>query len=347
MPYFIVASYAVVLALSVAISGYLSYEGLLRSAHEITLPLVLFLMTIIFSMDATISYFRSSERSYRLPIAIWAVAAFFSIASNFNFLYSNFMRDDVIQSTLAEQITVFRNDVGATRQALLSTQTARVAVAQQTNLEVEFDNLLTQINDPLRPGCGEECRIHMAEIERLLGRSVTNLAVPPIGSDPDVVNDWYTRYRATAEEVLDLSLRVTDAPAIFALVGRIDEALIEYDSVARLLANRDGLRALPEMSNLSTDIEREANELLPAGVSVKHETIDPTLGRLGEIVYAFQNGFGDMPNPVATAVSLILASVVDLLPFLLSFALFGRGRLERPQRKPGTLRDRAGRTIIE
>lgn len=345
MPYFIVVSYAVVLVLSVAISGYLSYEGLLLSAHEITLPLVVLLMTIIFSMDATISYFRSTERSYRLPILIWAVAAFFSIASNFNFLYSNFMRDDVIQSTLAEQITVFRSDIGATRHALVSTKTARFAVEQRTDLEVEFDNLFEQINDPLRPGCGEECRSHMTEIERILGRSVTNLAVPPIGSDPDIVNNWYTRYRSTAEEILEHSLGTTNAPAIFALAGRIDSALLEYDSVARLLVNKDGLSALPEMSNLSQDIEREANELLPEGVSVKHETIDPTLGRLGEIVYAFQNGFGEMPNPVATAMSLVLASVVDLLPFLLSFALFGKGRLERSGRKR---RDGAGRgTIVE
>ncbi|MXX91801.1 MAG: hypothetical protein F4213_21675 [Boseongicola sp. SB0677_bin_26] len=345
MPYLIVVSYAAILGLSVAISGYLSYEGLLRSAHEITLPLVVFLMTIIFSMDATISYFRSTERSYRLPIFIWAVAAFFSIASNFNFLYSNFMKDDVIQSTLAEQITVFRSDIGATRQVLASTETVRFAVEQRTDLKVEFDNLSEQINDPLRPGCGEECRGHMAEIERILGRSVTNLAVPSIGSDSETVSDWYDRYRATAEETLENLLGKTSAPAIFALTRRIDNALLEYDSVARLLANKDGLSALPEMSSLSQDIEREANELLPQGVSVKHETIDPTLGRLGEIVYAFQNGFGEMPNPLATAMSLVIASVIDLLPFLLSFALFGKGRLERSGHKRRERVDRG--TIVE
>ncbi|MDE0112639.1 MAG: hypothetical protein OXN84_10195, partial [Albidovulum sp.] len=104
MPIFIVISYAVILILSVVISGYLSYEGLLRTAEEITLPLVVFLMTVILAMDATISYFRSSERSYRLPIVIWMVAAFFSIASNFNFLYSNFMRDDVTENTVTRQI---------------------------------------------------------------------------------------------------------------------------------------------------------------------------------------------------------------------------------------------------
>lgn len=87
MPTFIISIYAVILTLGVSISGYLSYEGLLRTASEITLPLVVLLMAIIFVMDATISYFRTTERRYMLPLLIWMVAAFFSIASNFNFLY--------------------------------------------------------------------------------------------------------------------------------------------------------------------------------------------------------------------------------------------------------------------
>ena len=58
-----------------------------------------------------LAIFRSSERSYRLPIVIWLVAVFFSIASNFNFLYSNFMRDDVTETTVTKQIEIFRNDL--------------------------------------------------------------------------------------------------------------------------------------------------------------------------------------------------------------------------------------------
>ena len=344
MPIFIVCSYAVILVLSVLISGYLSYEGLLRTANEITLPLVVFLMTVILVMDATISYFRSSERSYRLPIVIWLVAVFFSIASNFNFLYSNFMRDDVTETTVTKQIEIFRNDLVETRERLADTDAMRRATSMRTDLALEFDNLYNQVEDPLRPGCGEECRGHMAEVERILGRSVTNLAVPPIGSNPDVVEDWYDRYRSVAEEILAVSLRTTNAPALMALIGRIENALLEYNTATRVMSSKGGLEALSGMSDLSLDIEREANALLQEGKTVTHRDIDPTLGRLGEIVYAFQNGFGEMPNPMATFVSSVLASVIDLIPFLLSFALFGKGRLERQIRR-GT-RDRSGRTVI-
>ncbi len=346
MPAFIILSYASILVLAVTISGYLSYHGLLQSAGEVTLPLVVFLMAIILTMDATISYFRSGEKRYRLPVFIWFVAAFFSVASNFNFLYSNFMREDVTQATVTRQVEVFRDDLVKTRAALAGLESVRYATTLRKDLTVELTNLRDQINDPLRPGCGEECRSHMAEIERILGDSITNLAVPPIGSDLSVVNDWYERYKSAAEAILSTVLHTTDTPAVEALARRIDDALLEYDSAARVLISKGGLDALPEMSDISLDIEREANALLPEDGKVSHSNIDPTLGRLGEIVYAFQNGFVERPNLMATFVSLILASVVDVLPFLLSFALFGKGRLEKNVRT-GIARGSGERRIIE
>lgn len=345
MPVFIVSFYAVVLLLAALISGYLSYEGLYRTAEEMTLPLVVFLMAVILMMDATISYFRSSERSYHLPVAIWIVAAFFSVSSNFNFLYSNFMLDDAANDAVTKQIAIFRNDLVETRGGLTDLDDVRVASMSRTNLALELDNLYRQIKDPLRPGCGEECQGHMAQVERILGRSVTDLAVPPIGSSPDVVEDWYTRYRSAAEDILATSLQTTNAPMIEALIARIEDALQNFSTAKRVLRSAGGLEALSSMSELSLEIEREANALLPENVPVNHQDIDPTLGRLGEIVYAFQNGFGEMPNPVATSISIVLASVIDLIPFLLSFALFGKGRLER-QVKIGVPRGQGRRRVI-
>ena len=345
MPIFIILAYALILVLGVGISGYLSHEGLLRTADEITLPLVVLLMAIILVMDATISYFRSNERRYLLPLFIWAVAAFFSIASNFNFLYTNFMRDDVTRSTVTRQVAVFRDNLVTTRTTLLGLRQVRLAQELRADLQVELENLYGQINDPLRPGCGAECRTHMAQIERILARGITNLAVPGIGTDMAVVNGWYTRYRAAAENILEVTIQETGAPPIEQLVDRIDAALLEYEGPGRVLATKGGLEALADMSALSLDIEREANALLAEEDRIAHQDIDPSLGRLGEIVYAFQNGFFEMPNPMASFVSLVLASVVDVLPLLLSFALFGKGRLEKTI-KTGTSRGAGGRRVI-
>ena len=345
MPVVIVAIYAIVLILGVSISGYLSYEGLLKTAKEVTPVLVVFIMAVILMADMTISYFRTTERKYGYVVVVWCIAAFVSIGSNFNFLYSNFMRDDVTEATVAEQIQTLRDDLVETRVALISLEAMQFASEMQADLRAELDNLRSQINDPLRPGCGEECRSHMTNVERILGKQITNLAVPSIGSDSDVVEDWFNRYSAAAIDMLNTSLSSTQYPALEHLLNRIDGLLLEYDSSSRILANKGGLDALPRMSALSFDIEREANALLPEDKKVNHTYIDSTLGRLGEIVYAFENGFGAMPNPMATFTSLFFASIIDILPFFLSFVLFGKGRLEKNV-KTGVPRNAGGRRIV-
>ena len=342
----IISTYALILILGVSISGYLSYEGLLRTAGEITLPLVILLMAIIFVMDATISYFRTTERSYRLPLFIWAVAAFFSIASNFNFLYSNFMREDVTKDTVTEQLAIFRDDLVDTKSNLAELDLVKRSDEVESDLLVELRSLKDQINDPLRPGCGQECRAHMAEIERILGREITNLAVPGIGSRMEVVNDWYVRYGNSAKEMLLVSQQDSGVTDIRGLMRDIDNHLEAFDSPERVLSSKGGLEALADMSTISLDVERRANSFTTTDRYVDHAYIDPSLGRLGEIVYSFENGFNDMPNPIATFGALVLASVVDILPLLLSFALFGRGRLEKEAKPNRNSRDPSGRRIV-
>lgn len=346
MPPVIVAFYGIIVALSVGISGYLSYKGLERTAGEVTLPLVAFLMIIIFTMDMIISYYRSTGRkAWVSALAIWSIAAFFSIASNFNFLYTNFMREDVMKSTVSEQLQVFRDDLVETRSTLLEREPYQQAMQAQTDLKVELDNLHRQVTDPLRPGCGEECRGHLQKIEEILGRPITNLAIPPIGSNPETVAEWYQRYRAAAEDQLDTLLQSTQYATITSLNQRINEVLLEFPNTDRVIAQKGGLEALSEMATISDEVMRRANAVLPEGAKVKHDPIDPSLGRLGEIVYSFQNGFGAMPNPMATLLSLIMASVVDILPLLVAFVLFGPGRLERPE-QTRALRAKGGRRVI-
>jgi hypothetical protein len=346
MPLMLIGLYGLIVALSVGISGYLSYGGLVTTAGEITFFLVLFLMLIIFSMDMAISYYRAAgKRVWIFALFIWSIAAFFSIASNFNFLYTNFMRDDVAATTVAAQLQVFRDDLVETRQTLLAQAAYQQALTAQKNLSVELDNLREQISDPLRPGCGEECRIHLAKVQEILGSSITNLAIPPLGSREEVVDDWYARYRGAAENMLDTLLASTQYSEITILTRKIDDALLDFSDSERVIGQKGGLAALSQMSSLSDDVMRQANAILADGGDVQHTSIDPSLGRLGEIAYSFQNGFVEMPNRTATVLSLIMASIVDVLPLLIAFALFGKGRLERPEKDKAD-RGSGGRRVI-
>lgn len=346
MPIVIIILYACILLLSIGISGYLSYHGLLTTANEITLPLVIFLMTVILAMDLAISYYRSVGRPiWIFAMGIWSVAAFFSIASNFNFLYTNFMREEVAAETVADQLGVYRDDLVSTRAILLELDPVQQARQAQTDLAVELDNLYRQIGDPLRPGCGERCQQHLQEIQSILGQPITDLAIPPVGSDPEVVQEWYDRYRAAAEDQLETRTTATRYSEVTMLARQIDEYLVEFSNPRQVISEKGGLDALAELSNTSRDVEREANTLLSEGQIIEHTPIDPALGQLGEIVYSFQNGFVDRPNPMATTLSMIMASIVDVLPLLIAFALFGKGRLERPVKSTAD-RGRGGRKVF-
>lgn len=335
MPLIIVVAYGFIAILAVAISGILSYKGLLSTAHEITLPLVVFIMSIVLVMDYTISYFRSTDRRIFLPIVIFFIAAFFSMASNFNYLYTNFMRDDVTHATVSSQLAIFRDDLVNTRSQILSMRTIEDANEKRTRLDLELENLRNQSSDPLRPGCGERCRQHMENIQQIIGTPITEIAIPQLGTDPQTLQDWLTRYSAAVDEAFVTSLGNTAVPALNRLADRIQTTLNDFSTAEAVIESRGGLRSLEDMRNISDDYEREANALLPETMAVDHQDIDPTLGRLGEIAYSFENGFLERPNLVATMLSLFLASVVDLLPFMLSFALFGPGRLERNVQKTG------------
>lgn len=69
-----------------------------------------------------------------------------------------------------------------------------------------------------------------------------------------------------------------------------------------------------------------------------------TLGRLGEIVYSFQNAFGELPNPLATVISAILSIVVDVIPVFFALAAFSRESTS--SYRPARTRGPAG-TVLE
>ena len=121
------------------------------------------------------------------------------------------------------------------------------------------------------------------------------------------------------------------------LMADIDTELERFDGSAVELASQ-GMRALSSLSDASAQVLREANALLPDSAGVTHTAIDTTLGRLGEIAYSFRNAFVQMPNALATFLSLIIGAVVDLFPVafaLVAFTPQRGGRHTHSQRKRG------------
>jgi hypothetical protein len=308
----------------VGISAYLSYYGYLTSFGALALPFTIVLAIGLFGADILIQQSRVNGQSMVPGVAFWVLIAFFSASSNFNYLYTNFMESDVVQQTLDGQYEVFRDNLTETKTQLEELDSYTFTEDRRLELDRELARLRTQVSDPLRPGCGQRCRDHIENIERILGQALSDLKTPPVGASVAVVNSWYENFRDVAVTDFNKMIESNNFGEVNKLLADIDKLLLQYDTPDRVLARNIGLPILRKLAEDSEEVERRANALLADGNNVQHEEINVTLGRLGEIVYSFQNAFGELPNPLATVISGILSIVVDVIPVFFALAAFSR-----------------------
>ena len=320
---FFKAIYYLLVIACVGVSSYLSYKGFRSSFAELALPFTFILGIGLFGADALLQRARERGASVWPPLLIFAFFAVFSSASNFNHIYTTFMQGDVVRQTLDSQYARFRNNLIEARESLEDTNAYQFTREQRTNLDRELDRLKSQIFDPLRPGCGERCDIHLSAIERILGKPLSDTARPPLGSPRETVETWFNGVTLSAQRDLETSAQTTSYPAIASVLDQIAQLLAAYDTPKRALAASDGLATLTDLADASEEIERRANAALPTDAKVQLEPIDRTMGRLGEIVFSFENAFKERPNILATILSLILATVIDLFPVVFALVAFG------------------------
>ena len=210
---------------------------------------------------------------------------------------------------------------------------------QRADLQRELDRLRDQIFDPLRPGCGERCDIHIDNIQRILGKPLSDTARPPLGSPRETVQVWYDGLVTSAQRDLEAAAQTTYYPETAAVLDQIAQLLAAYDTPKRALAANEGLAILSDLGDATEEIERRTNAILPIDDKVTLAPIDRTMGRLGEIVYSFENAFKERPNILATILSLILATIIDIFPVIFALVAFTpeAGRVLR-RRRPRSAR---------
>lgn len=306
----------------VIISSILSYFGFLSTFGAITTLFVIVIAIGLFGADALIQRARAGGSSIWMPLLLFFGFAIFSGASNFNALYSNFMKRDAVVAALDNQLQYFRDDLVSTRQRLAGDARMQRVLQLRTDLDRELARLKDQVSDPMRPGCGPRCYQHLSNIEGLLGKRLTDLAVPQAGSSLEVISSWYLRVASAVENDFSAMVSSGNEGELSDLIRLIDESLENFAESPTELSKSRGLNALQEMADISSNVERRANAVLNANPPLEHRRIDASLGRLGELAYSFRNAFVEMPNPFATFISLILGLVVDIFPVAFALVAF-------------------------
>ncbi|MBK1733912.1 hypothetical protein CKO15_01175 [Halorhodospira abdelmalekii] len=333
--------YIAAAAICVGISVYLSYFGYYSHLQELTLFFAVLLGILLFATDLMFRHYRLEGRGPWVPLAFFLVVVVFSWASNYNFLYTSFMERDVAERTVVEQFRLFRDDLTQTRRALAEHPVVAEVQEERRTLERELHNIQQQLTDPVRPGCGQRCRSHVAEIEALLGERVSDLAVPAVGASAEENEAWFERYREIVREAFVVGIDPTYhevralAEQIEALLAEHADPLAalrrEYEERRRAVVETRDFAIIAELRNQSTEIERQANVLLPESLRVEHARIHSDLDQLGEIPLSIRDGFIERANPGVTAVTTLLALFVDFVPVLFAWLIFR----PEPRRTPG------------
>ncbi len=329
-------SYFAVVILCVGISVYLTYFGFERTFRELTLAFTAIIGLLLFAADFLIQ--RNRENGYPiLPgILLFFIAATFSSLSNFNYLYTNFMTRDVTVSTMREQYAVFREDLQTTRARLGETRAVTEGASLRSRVENELEQMWRQMTDPSRPGCGERCEDHIQTLTALLGTPVTDLVRPGPSATQQEMRVFFETFRGLVLAAMGTRADNQRYQDLTGLQRYIDERLRFFGTAEDAIDEGAGLERIAVLSEESREIERRANALLSAERAVTHRPIDPTLGRLGEIVFSLKNAFVEVPNRGATIMAAVLAVVVDIIPVIFALLVFRPGEMAPTTKRRST-----------
>ena len=325
--------YVIATAICVGISVYLSYYGYYSHLQELAIFFAALLGLFLFGTDMLLRRFRMEGRSLVKPLVFFAIIAAFSGASNYNFLYTNFMERDMAERVVTDQFAVFRDNLVGTRGALAEAPVITEVSADRRALQRALENLRAQVEDPLRPGCGQRCREHVEQIHEQLGGAPTDLAIPQPDAGAEATERWYAHFREAVIDEFEDGVVPERYHRTQALIERIDALLERYDDPYaalaaeleardRALVERRDLDIIAELRTHSREVARRAEALLPEGQGVGHEPITSDLDKLGEIPVSLRDGFIERPNPGVTAVSAILGVFVDVAPVLFAWLIF-------------------------
>ena len=311
--------YYILVLVAICLSTYLTYYGFVRSVPTLAIPIAAVVGIVLFVVDISIQRYRENGKSIILPFAVFILPALISGASNFNTVYTAFMQGDVSKATLTEQYGVFRDDLTATRAALANDPTISGELSDREEMEALLTNLKEQCLDPLRPGCGQRARDLVEQINNSLDRPVTDLALPGGGAPPEQVSPILETFSRLVYENMDSEASSDTYVQFKNLESFIHQSLSKFESIDFDVDIDQARLHLSEMSEVSREVERQANAVLPSNRSLEHRELDPEAGRLGEIIYTVKNGLFDVPNLSATIFSVFIALFVDFMPIIVAF----------------------------
>ncbi len=328
--------YWFLVVICVSLSAYISHLGFAREFGIFSIVFAVIVAIILFSADIFISNVTIKKQSIFGGILFLFFGILFSFVSNFNFFYTNAMREDVTTLTIEEAFNQYRSNLYRGIKRINNSLGFKNYSELKRKVESEISQLNAQVYDPNNIGVGSKSQRHIDAINELLEHSLTNLKKPP--NEPRALKLWIDAYIENVQTTLKQRYGY-GLVKHQSLIDQMKDSIKELRELHKTITLDDKgyeenrLELLKMLSDRSMRFESEVNLLLESKEKVKFEKINIFFGRLGEIVYSLENGFLVHPNILQTTLSAFLSIVVDIIPLLYARILLsgnmGKGDMPR------------------
>lgn len=329
----IMVIYVIVTLICVGVSVWSSFNGFKALLDNLAIWVALATGLMLFAGDMAIQQSRERGRPIGAVLAFMFLPFAASFSSNFNYFYTNAMRERVAADQLELAHQRFDEIMQSADLALRTSSVGENTRQLTLDVNAQMRALEDQIDDPLNPGLGREANGHVDEIYALLP-GLTSLDRPDNPRDEVQVAAFVENLqRIIDRELVTLQNQTPIQDAIETVDQARAQARTTFDTARSLpLATWEPkIEAVAAIAQDFRDVMPEVNTALREARSATLEGAQPIDEQdvlLGEIAYSFSNGFQKRPSPGTTLLSSAAAMGIDIMPILFALALFHRRRDE-------------------
>lgn len=323
----------------VAVSGLSTYYGFEALLKDLTLPVTAVIVAGLLASDLAILSARQKGESIAGAVFVLLLFTAASAASNFNYFYTNFMRNDVVSDRMTLAAERFVQNARAAENALRP----RTSGPQQQIDAINEDmrRLTDEVRDPANQGFGNKARV---VLDRLLASTGIQPPKTPTGASKEVNEQALATIESRVAQKVQ-ELRGKD-PVMRVLLAIETKRKAQDDLLQQLRDPNNNadfgskISAIEQWRGDTVDIQGQSNALLGAGQTLTLEPVLATGIELNSIPNTIRSGFVERPNTYVTVLAALTAVMIDIVPLLVALFLVRKSRSGSTRDDGGSKRSR-------
>jgi len=312
--------FTIIVVLAASFSAYTTYLGF---SYDLPLLASGVIATIIglglFMINMKIKEYRKNGQSLTAPLLAFLFFLVFSFISNTNAIYTYFLQKDIVPQTQIQAEKDFDRGTAMILNAINNNEITTKAALVKKELDIATRNLYDQMIDPGNPGLGKKAKVHLAEVERVLGFPITKLRSPRAGSSMEKYKEFADNLMSLIEKQYQTKYMIGTTENLEAFKRDIEQRRVIYKtSIINKEFNRDITDA---MARDLASLQIKAAHLI--NFEEKVPVINTSADDIGSFNYTWTN-FVNGINKSAIALSVLLSLMLDTLAPVLAILLYRR-----------------------